>query len=452
MLFLSKVATLFHMDNTKGKVVRNLSWALLGKIVNLLSSLIVGILVARYLGVEQYGLMNYVISFVLLFQIISSFGLDNIESREEARSVVDVNTIIGTAFGLRVLLGIICTIACVVTSCIMESDSTTIIFVAIYSSSIMFNTLIVIRNYYYAIVENKKVVLSEISRTCIGVLIKVVLLLFSAPLIWFIIACAFDFLLVGSGYVLFYLKESNSIRKWTFSQSYALFLLKESFPLLLTSTAVIVYQRIDQVMIGQLIDGPGHKEQVGFFSVASRFVEILIYIPMLLSRTINPILVRVRERSEEEYKQKAQYFMNVSFWGTLFMSILVSITAYWLVVPLFGKAYILAVPILQVMSFKAASVALSSSAGGMLVAERLQKYAFYRDSLGCLSCIVLNWVLLPKYGAIAAAVVAILSNVVAGYFADALIPAYRHIFIQQTKTILFGWKDAYLLIYKTVKA
>jgi len=88
-----------------------------------------------------------------------------------------------------------------------------------------------------------------------------------------------------------------------------------------------------------------------------------------------------------------------------------------------------------------ASVALSNSGGTMIIAEGLQKWVFFRDILGCVVCVGLNWILLPYYGAIAAALVAVVTNIMAGYVADLLIPAYRHIFRQQTKALLLGWRD-----------
>ena len=67
-------------NSNKSKVIRNVLWALLGKFTNMFGMLFVGILVARYLGPEKYGLMNYVISFVALFSVFAGFGLSNIES------------------------------------------------------------------------------------------------------------------------------------------------------------------------------------------------------------------------------------------------------------------------------------------------------------------------------------------------------------------------------------
>jgi O-antigen/teichoic acid export membrane protein len=93
------------------------------------------------------------------------------------------------------------------------------------------------------------------------------------------------------------------------------------------------------------------------------------------------------------------------------------------------------------MAFKAAATALSSTAGAMLVTEGLQRLAIFRDGLGCIVCIVLNYLLLPRYGIMAAAFVSIASTVAAGYIADAIIPAYHHLFVRQTRTLLIGWKD-----------
>lgn len=433
-----------HLSDKKEQVAKNLFWAVTGKVTTLFGSLFVGIIIARYLGPEQYGLMNYVISYVQLFQIFAVFGLDSIEVREEASGKVDRNVIIGTAFAIKLMLAFVTVVMAVCTSLLMEADVYTTVLVAVYSASIVANAFNVIRNYFTAIVQNEYVVKSEIARTVLGAVIKVVLLLCGANLAWFIFASAFDFFLLASGYYVAYKRRIGSLKEWSFDWHYAVFLLKESFPLLLTNAAVIIYQRIDQVMIGQMID----NKSVGFFSVATRFVEILIYIPTILGQTLAPVLVGTREQSEEKYIRQSQVFMNMTLWSTVFVSVLTSLLAYWAVQLLFGAEYMPAAAILQVLSFKAAAMALSSTAGNMLIIENLQRFAIFRDILGCAVCVVLNYYLLPVYGIMAAAVVAIASNVVAGYVADALIPAYRHLFAMQTKALLFGWKD--VLKLKTV--
>jgi len=399
--------------------------------------LVLSILVARYLGPEKFGLMNYVISYAFLFQILASFGIDSIEVREEAAGKVPYTTIIGTAFWLKLVFGIICIGLSVGTAVVMQQDTETIGLIAIYSCYIVFNAFIVIRNYFTSLVQNRYIVLSEIFRTFVGIAIKLVLLFLQCDLVWFVVAFMFDWALLASGYITAYRNKIGSLRDWQFSLPYARYLIKESFPLLVTNAAVIIYQRIDQVMIGDMVS----KESVGYFSVAAKFVEVMIFIPTTLTHTISPVLVKLFNENIESYKQKAQQFTNITVWLCILCSIIVSLIAYWLIMYTFGEKYIFAVAILQILSFKMCSAAISACGGTMVIVEKLQKWVFFRDVLGCIVCVVLNYILLPRYGAIAAAIVAILANLTAGYISDALIPSYHHIFARQTKAILLGWRD-----------
>lgn len=426
--------------NPKARLVAsNLFWAAAGKVVTLLGSLFVGIVIARYLGPEQYGLMSYVVSFVALFQIVASFGLDNIEIREESKPQNDVGAILGTAMTLRGILAVLVVVATIATSAMMEADKTITAYVAIYSLSVIGQCFILYRNYFTAIVENEYIAKSQILATLIGVTLKVILLLNNATLACFIFVTALDYFFQAIGYIISYKKRAKERPKWHFDRKLAVYLLKESFPLLLTSAAVLVYQRIDQVMIGRLID----KESVGYFSVASRMVDVIIYLPQIAVQTVMPLLIRIREQDERQYRERAQTFMGLTVWGTGLFSLAVSLIAQPAITLLFGDAYANAIPILQILSFKAMALALSIVAGQMLIIEGLQRWAIFRDSLGCVVCITLNYLFLPRYGAVFAAVSAILSNLTAGYLADAIIPPYRHLFVVQTKALLTGWTDIF---------
>lgn len=439
MSLFDKIAARFNVSETKLKVFRNLYWAVVGKVVTLLGSLLVGIMVARYLGPEQYGLMNYVISYVALFQVLASFGLDNIEIREESKASDKRDVIIGTAFTLKCIFALVAMAVVVITALLFEADAFTKAMICMYSLSMLLNSFGVIRNHFTSLVWNEYVVKTEISRTIIGALIKVVLLLLHASLFWFIAATLFDVLLVASGYCVAYTKKIDKISLWRFDKEWAIYLIKQSFPLLLSGAAVIIYQRIDQVMIGNMID----KASVGQFSVASKFVEILIFIPTIMSQTITPILVRIREKSQEEYERKAQLFMNVTVWVCLLMAIFVSVFSFWLIRYTFGSDYLLAVPVLQIMAFKIVGMALSNTSGQMIVIEHIQKFAVIRNFVGCVSCVGLNLLLIPYYGIVGSGWVTIITTLLAGWLVHLFIPAYRSLLKMQNKALVYGWKDLF---------
>lgn len=444
MGLLDKILSKLGASETKKKVFRNLYWAVLGKVVTLLGSLFVGILVARYLGPEQYGLMSYVVSYVSLFQIFASFGMEGIEVREMSKEGADVNLILGTVFRLKLILALVTIILVISTALFFETDNFTILMISLYASSIILNCFSVIRSYFTSIVWNEYIVKSEISRTLLGACVKVILLLLKAPLWAFIVATVFDTALLSIGYILAYKTKIGSLSLWSYNKNIAKYILRQSFPLMLSGAAVIIYQRIDQIMIGNMID----KESVGQFSVAARFVEIIIFIPTIISQTITPILVKLwNDKNKKLYKEKVQIFMNITLWGTFIIALIISICAYWLVYYTFGVNYIPAVSVLQIMTFKVVGIAFASTSGQIMVIEEIQKYAVFRNIVGCIVCVCLNFLLIPAYGIVGAAYVAIIASLTSGFLSHIFIPAYRDIFFMQLKALCLGWIDLFKVKY-----
>lgn len=437
MSFIDKILSRYGVSETKIKVFRNLYWAVLGKVVTLLGGLFVGILVARYLGPEQYGLMNYVISYVSLFQVFASFGMDNIEIREESKFPAEKNKIIGTAFFLKVFFAILTIGFVCLTAFVFESDDLTKKLIVLYSFSVIMSSFSVIRNYFTSIIWNEYIVKTEIVRTLFGALLKILLLFFKAPLVWFVVAILFDTILIAMGYLISYQKKIDSIFKWSFDKKIAVFLLKESFPLLLSGAAIVVYQKIDQIMIGNMID----KESVGYYAVAGAFVNIVGFIPIILSQTITPILVRAYRENVEIYREKSYLFMNVATWIVIVICIVICIISYPIIRYTYGLQYLVAVPILQITIFKEIGYAQAQFTGAMIISEGIQKLVALRNLIGCVISIILNVLLIPILGIMGAAISSVITAIFTGYLSHAIIPVYRGVFAVQSHSLLFGWKD-----------
>lgn len=425
------------LSDNKKKVFANIFWAMTGKIVNMAGALLVGILVARYLGPAQYGLMNYVISYVTLFTVISNFGLDDIEIRELSRQPDKKDYILGTCIRIRFGFALLAFLLIVATLLIFRTDAFTSVMILVYAVTLFTGSFNLIRNYFTSIVKNEYVVKSEISRTIIGACIKIVLLWVKAPLEWFIVATMFDTVLVASGYCISYKRTVGKMSNWRYDSSIIPFYLKESFPLVLSGAAVIIYQRIDQVMIGNMID----KESVGYFATAGKFLDLILFLPMVLTQTITPLLVKAKERDREEYESKKQQFVSIVVWVAILLSVFVSLFAYWLIHFTYGDKYLLAVPILQIMAFKTVGMALSSSSGQIIIMERIQKWAFIRNIMGCLICVGFNLLLIPRYGVIGSAWVTILTVAFTGCLANIFIPPYHKIMKIQLNALFLGWKE-----------
>ena len=428
-----------NLTPTKLKILKNVYWAFIGKIAGMAAQLLVGILIARYLGPSKYGLMNYIMSYVAIFGVISEFGLSNIEIRELSSSPEKRNSILGSAFGVRLLLTSIAYMSIIASLLVFKVDRFSCMMILAYALSLFASPFTVIRNYFTSIIQNEYVVKTELIRIILGSLIKVALLLIVAPLEYFILAVAFDAVIVASGYVYNYHQKVGKLRDWKFQKSDAKYLVIQGFPLLLSSAAIIVYNKIDQVMIGNMLD----NAEVGYYATAEKFLSLILFLPGVLVQTVTPLLVNKYKNDYEGYLTMRQQFVNIVVWSTILISSFISSFSYLLVSLTFGSEYLAAVPVLQIVSWKTVGNAIYDSSGQLIILEKKQKWAAIRNVIGCFVNIVLNLILIPLYGIVGSAFVAVVTIFSSGFFANSIIPPYRGIFKVQMKSLLYGWKDIF---------
>lgn len=433
--------SLSKLSEKKRKVFLNIFWAALGKIVNMFSALFVGILVARYLGPKNYGIMNYVNSYVALFSVISSFGLDNIEIRELSKNHDNRNDILGTCIVTRLLLSVLTIFLINLSLLFFDTDSFTAKMIFFYSFTLIPSSFNVVRNYFTSIVKNREVVKTEILRTLIFAIVKILLLWYKSPLSYFIYCSIFEVLFISTGYIVSYQKTIDDFKNWTFNKALIPYFLKESFPLLLSGAAVIVYQKIDHVMIGTMID----KESVGYFSTACKFVGLILFIPQVLTQTITPLLIKIKESGNNKlYEERKYQFVSIVVWISIILSLFISLSASFLIHYTYGDKYLMAVPVLQIIAWKTVGSALSSSAGQLIIIEGNQKWAVIRNTLGCIVCVFFNLLLIPKYGIIGSAWVTLLTFATSSCLGNIFIPSYHKYLKLELKSLFLGWKN---LIY-----
>lgn len=438
---MSFLKNIFSLSATKFKITKNIYWAVIGKIINMAGALLVGVLVARYLGPDEYGLMNYIISYVALFMVIANFGLENIEIRELSKNKEDKNKILGTSFTIRLILAIFAYTAILFTTLLFESDTMTLVMILTYGICLFVQPFNIIRNYFTSILENEYIVKSEIFRTIVGGIIKVILLWFKVDLFWFVLASGFDFILVASGYYLSFYRKIGKISVWYYNLNYAKYLIKESFPLLLAGTAIIIYQKIDHVMIKNMID----TQALGYYAAADKILNVFIFLPLIITQTIAPIIIRKREKDIEEYQKYRQMMVNIVLWVSLFLGFFIYIGSNLFISLTFGDEYKYAAPVVQILSFKIAVMSLSFTTGQIIIIEGLQKWAIYRDLTGAIVCISCNFIFIPYFGIIGAAYISILSLLATNILSCYLIKPYFFLLEIISNSVKYGWKDFYNL-------
>lgn len=428
---------MLNISPTKKNIILNVMWALLGKIAALFSTLIAGIFIARHLGPEQYGLMNYVVSVVTLFTVIANFGTTEIILRELSRKDFEKEAILGSAFFIRICFAILSFILICVYLVFSNEEKHTIVLILIYSSIIFINCFDIIRLYFTSIIENKYIVKSELFRSIIGLIIKIILLFFNANIDAFVLALSIDFFLLSFGYIKAYKLKVGTIRKWYVDFNIVKKIINYSFPLLISSAAVIIYQRIDQVMIGKMLD----NKSVGYFSCAISFITIVTFIPSIAIQTTSPLLVKYWQTNKSKYETESQKIMNITIWTTILICTLIALFSEFIINITYGQEYAKSIPVLQVLVFKAVGTALLSIGGQLIIIENIHKWAFIRNILSCIVCVILNYYMIPMWGIMGTAWATIITVVFTGCLSNIFFPQYIHILKKQLKSITIGYKD-----------
>ena len=415
------------------KYFKNTSWLFGEKILRMVVGLFVGIWVARYLGPEQFGLFSYAQSFVGLFTAIATLGLDGIVVRELVKDESRRDELIGTAFWLKLIgaFGVLGILAIAVNFTSNDSYTNTLVF--IIASATIFQSFNVIDFYFQSKVLSKYVVYANVISLLTSSLIKIALILNEAPLEAFAMVIVFDTFVLACGFVYFFLKNSTfQMKDLKFKKETAISLLKDSWPLILSGIAIMIYVKIDQIMIKEILD----SEAVGQYTAAVRLSEAWYFIPIALASSFFPAIINAKKLSEELYHTRLQKFYSLMLWLGIAIALPMTFLSDWLVELLYGKQYNQAGSVLMIHIWAGVFVFLGVASAKWLLSENLQIYSTINTAIGALVNIILNLILIPKMGIIGAAWATVISYAISGYLLLALNKKTRINFINLSKSII----------------
>jgi len=102
------------MSNPIKNIFKNTVWLTVAEIINGVVMFFLTIWLARYLGAEGYGKLNFALSFVAFFSLIVDLGLGPLAIRELSRNKELVKKYLSNIFTLRILLAVLTFILLVV--------------------------------------------------------------------------------------------------------------------------------------------------------------------------------------------------------------------------------------------------------------------------------------------------------------------------------------------------
>lgn len=387
-------------------VIDNTGWQFADNLVRVTIGLLLGIWIARYLGPVQFGLLSFAMAFVVLFSPLAALGLDDIVVRNLVRDPATHEETLGTAFILKLLGGAVSIIAAVSVIFILRpDDDLSQGLVMIISAGGIFQAFNVIEFWFNSQVQAKYIVIARSSAFFLCALIKLGLLLGAAPLHAFAWVAAFELLAGALTLIAVYQRQGLELRRWVFRPAMAKNLLRDSWPLILSCIVISIYLRIDQVMLGEMLG----DEAVGVYSVAVRLTEAWLFIPTAVYWSVLPSLVEAKESGDEIFYQRLQTYYNLMALTAYSIAIPMTFFAKGLVVTLFGAAYESAGLMLAVMIWANLFTFLELARSAFFNVMNWNRIYFVTLALGALLNLALNWLLIPRYGGLGAAIATCLS-------------------------------------------
>ena len=224
------------------KYFSNTSWLLGERILRMGVSLFVGIYVIRYLGPEKYGLLSYTMSFVCLFSAFLDLGHREIIVRELVLYPEQRYVILGSAILLRLGGAVFLGSGVAVGLQLVDNDQQTSLMIAIVALGMAFQSWELIDYYFQSQVQSKYTAWALTIQLIIVSLIKISLIIWQAPLIYFAAVFSLEYVITAALFLLMYKWQVGGFPILNCNLIYASQMLKNSFPLLLTAKFGTTYQ------------------------------------------------------------------------------------------------------------------------------------------------------------------------------------------------------------------
>lgn len=406
-LHLGNSSTFWNNEGVKRYSI-NTFWPLFTRVVNVCISLVVTIYLTRYLGPANYGQLSYAISFVGLFAIIGSFGIDNVLYRELLQHPEQRNKYLGSAFVLKLVAGTLAAVVSVMSAWLFAADDVSRIIILILAGTFVFNAFNVIIYEFQARVNQKPLSLAAITVVCILNLLKVAVIVFDQGVIYIGLVLLLEPILYALFYIFIRLRSYGSMLAWQYDKAISRSIIRDSWPFIFIAAFASIYARIDQVMLKHLMD----SSAVGFYDAAVRIAEAWWFVPGIITSSLFPAIINGKLTSALEYRKR---LASLS-WLLIVLSILIiapaSLFAKPLMLLIYGPTFAASASVFAIYIWSGLFISLSLVGQYFLLAENRRKIIFF-TSLGTMVLnVVLNIILIPPFGIVGAAWATLISYTV----------------------------------------
>ncbi|MBO4317413.1 MAG: flippase [Mailhella sp.] len=402
------------------RVVKNAGWLVAGKVIQAVIQLTVGIWTARYLGPADFGLINYAAAYTGFFMWLCGLGINSVLVKELIDNPDGHGTVLGTSLGLKALSSLASAVFILCISAVLDHENPTAFWVVALSGiGVVFSIFDTFNYFFQARFESKVTAIVSLAGFSLSSAYKVALILTSRNVLFFAFAASLDYIFVGL--LLFHEYRRHGGRPLSFSWAYGKILLGKSCHFILPALMVAIYGQTDKFMLKQLIS----ETEIGYYSAALRICTMWCFVLGAIIDAMYPSIVEAFRDNETEFEQRCRLLYAVIEYVSFGMAVLITFFAPAIIALFYGPAYAAAAVPLQVLTWYTAFSYLGVARNSWVVCRNVQKYLVWIYVLGAASNVVLNILVIPRFGATGAAAATLITQFVTAIGVPLFIPALK---------------------------
>ena len=392
------------------KIAYNSIISIVARAISTVVALVIIGIITRHLGETGFGEYSIIISFLYIFTVLADLGLYQITIREISKEGADEAKIASSAFILRSLSGFFFFALASLVVLFFPYSRLVKIGIALaapgFWSISSYQVLISIFQKY---LRMDKVALAEI----VGKVLQLclVLVFIKQNYGFFSIVLAFTFgSLLNYVLILWFLRSYIRL-KIELDFKYIKRILKESYPLAISAILIMIYFKLDAVMLsimpqragfGLSVHDPPYN--VGIYSLAYRVLESLIFLPAMFVGLIMPLLSRYAFLNQAAFKkiiQKTNDVLIIFIVPIIAGIVFLSSKIIWL---MSGDGFSDSATILNILSFATGVIFFGTLFGNTLIALGKQNSLAYIYGIGAVFNFGMNLFVIPRYSYYGAAI------------------------------------------------
>ncbi len=419
--------------NKMKKLLFNILWLVFDKIFILLLQFFVGVKIANYYGATLFGQYSYAISLVafsnIFFELINSRVLKKYYTKNNFNILV-----FNTNFFKNSIAIILFFIPIIYKFFYKIDDTLFCLLLLLCLDNVLMTATSGIENFFEYKLEAKRIVISNNIVKIISYFLQYICMILNKGIIFIaIVRCIGSLIRV---IILKYQYNSSYLGKLE-NKSVKLDIklivkiIDESKYLWFSFVSFLIYTQTDRLMINHYLG----VEEVGVYTIGMQLSNILA---ILIGPIQNSLFPKFLELYRNDYQK---YYNFYKLTNTIITQFYLIITLISIIVVKYTFKYVYssqydgAILIYSILAFSVFIKANGSLQTSHMTIKNITKKSFYKTLVSLILNIILNILLIPKYGINGAAIATLITQFIALFLIDFFIKEYQEQAIIQLKSL-----------------